>query len=156
MPSSATGPLIFAVVDHVHNSWLEIALEVGLVGALALGAAFLAPLVALGRRLAGAELTPGSAACGLLRRRSRALPSWTRGIQFEIGQCGYCCRHFGRRLGQPTRLKKISGSRRPDQAASLGRGLSHLVSPKPPSGNIGIASTPRLPFISLGESLLAQ
>ncbi len=57
-------PLVDGLVDHVHCSWLEIALEAGLIGLIAFGAAVLQPLVALGRRLTAVDFPMRAAAAG--------------------------------------------------------------------------------------------
>lgn len=148
---------IVEIVDHVHNSWLEIALEAGLVGALALGAAFLAPLAALGRRLAGAELAPGALHAGFF---AAALALFLHGFvefSFQIPANAAIA---------VVVLAAVSASLRAqeDQRQSAARPrrlslaavflvLSVLSLPPGISG-----SRPRLglPFISSGESLLAQ
>lgn len=46
------------LVDHIHSSWFEIALETGFLGLVLFGAFLVRPMVALGRRL-GASDFPG-------------------------------------------------------------------------------------------------
>lgn len=48
-------PTFVEIVDHVHSSWFEIALESGLLGFFVFAATMLKPLVACGRRLAGGD-----------------------------------------------------------------------------------------------------
>lgn len=55
---------VVGLVDHVHSSWLEIALETGLLGIAAFGAFVLAPLAALGRRLTSIDFNSRAVAAG--------------------------------------------------------------------------------------------
>lgn len=48
-------PFVTDIVDHIHSSWYEVALESGLLGLGFFGAAVFSPLIALGRRLASSE-----------------------------------------------------------------------------------------------------
>lgn len=57
-------PAIYEAVDHIHNSWFEVALEAGAAGAAVFLAAFLAPLWTVGRRLAGGGHAPGPLLAG--------------------------------------------------------------------------------------------
>ena len=50
---------VVGLVDHVHSSWLEVALESGILGLLSFSTAILAPLVRLGRSLTLGTRRPG-------------------------------------------------------------------------------------------------
>ena len=56
---------VVGLVDHGHSSWLEIALEAGMFGAVAIGAALLAPLAAMGRRLTQGSIQAAALCAGL-------------------------------------------------------------------------------------------
>lgn len=56
-------PFVAGLVDHVHSSWLEIALESGIPAIMIFGFGVLKPLAALGHRLAGADF-PSRALAG--------------------------------------------------------------------------------------------
>ncbi|MCM2324330.1 MAG: O-antigen ligase family protein [Oligoflexia bacterium] len=57
-------PAFIEIVDHVHSSWFEIALESGLLGFCVFAAAILKPLAACGRRLTAADLPTRGMAAG--------------------------------------------------------------------------------------------
>lgn len=57
-------PFVRELVDHIHSSWYEVALESGLVGFGILSVAILGALVVLGRRLASPEFPTRAIAAG--------------------------------------------------------------------------------------------
>lgn len=55
-------PSVVGLVEHVHSSWLEVALETGLLGLCAFGLVLFVPLWTLGRRLGCLDSTVRAAA----------------------------------------------------------------------------------------------
>lgn len=148
---------LYGVVDHVHSSWLEVALEAGLVGAAAIGAAFLAPLAALGRRLARAGLGAGALPAGCFAASLALVLHGFLDFNFQIpanaalavvllATVSACLRPRENHQPPAARPRQLG-------LAAAFVGLAVLSSPPGISG-----SRPRLgsPFISPGERLLAQ
>lgn len=146
-------PSLYGVVDHVHSSWLEIALEAGLVGAAVLGAAFLAPLAALGRRLAGAEPAPGALRAGCF---AAALALFLHGLvdfNFQVPA----------NAALSVILLAAVGLRRDDQPQpahpsrlSLATAFLAMAFLSLPPGISGFRPRLGSPFASAGEPLLAH
>lgn len=57
-------PFVVGLVDHIHSSWFEIALETGFLGLVIFCPAVLTPLVALGRRLSASDFPERTTAIG--------------------------------------------------------------------------------------------
>lgn len=150
-------PYIRVVVDHVHSSWLEIALETGLLGAFSLGVAFLAPLAVLGRRLTRAGLAPGALHAGCFAAALALVLHGLVDFNFQIpanaavtvvllAAVSTCLRA---RENQPP---PVAGPKR----LSLAAAFSVMAVLSLPPGLSG--ARPRLgaPFVSSGEPLLAR
>lgn len=56
--------IVVGLVDHVHSSWLEVALESGLLGLIAFGFGVLKPLTLIGRRLTKPDFSARVLAAG--------------------------------------------------------------------------------------------
>lgn len=147
-------PIVHAAVDHLHSSWLEVALEAGVFGAAALGASFLLPIAALGRRLAGAG--SGAPAAGLFAAVLALVLHGLVDFNFQIAanaavMAVILAAVTARLAPGEGRPVPVGGSRAPLAVVFLVLAMLSL----PPGLSAG---RPRLgaPFASPGDSLVAR
>lgn len=57
-------PLVVGLVEHIHSSWLEIAVEIGVLGFVIFSVAIFKSLADLGRRLVNELHSPGALSAG--------------------------------------------------------------------------------------------
>lgn len=147
--------LVVGLVEHVHSSWLEVALETGLLGVSAFALVLLAPLFKLGRHLSTSEISSGATTAGCFAALFSFLLHGVVEFNFQIPANAILFIVFSAAtlMIRPPSLKLASSAvQRPGAVLAGAFLILSLLSL--PAGFTGVTPRYGAPFMSSNDTLL--